>query len=81
MLCRIREPLLADLPLHRIRRALRHHAAHQHLPLQRHDLQLHQDGGHREGAQHLRRLFRLRVTVRVGRQFVDFLANLEKNII
>ena len=66
LVIRICQPLLADLPLHRLRGPVRDHAPHQHLPLQRHDLLLHQDGGYREGAQHLRRLLRLRVTVRVG---------------
>ena len=66
LVIRICQPLLADLPLHRLRGPVRDHAPHQHLPLQRHDLLLHQDGGYREGAQHLRRLLRLRITVRVG---------------
>ena len=59
------EPDLADVPVHCFRDPVRHHAAHQHFPVQCHDLQLHQDRGHREGAKHLRRLLRLRLTVRV----------------
>ena len=54
---------LADVALHRLCDPVRHHAPHQHLPLLRHDLLLHQERDHREGAVPLWRLLHLWISV------------------
>ena len=69
---------VAPVAVHRLRRALRHHAPHQHLPLLRHDLLVHQERDHREGALHLRRLLHLRLAVRVSAKIKEELwSNIE----
>ena len=54
------------VPVHRFRHPLPDHAHHQRLPLLGHDLLLFQNGDHREGAQHHRRVRSLSLLARIS---------------